>query len=145
MSNEEIPSWSKQDVIDALSKEKYGHSFAKQVAHHLKSLNKKLMYTHRDFCGLGLLYDNNKQQFKFCYVYDGYEDNYASNNNENGIISFNKEDEFIEFLENQCDYSLSGADSKSVFYEKDIWTRNNQRIDKKRLERMIGGNADECF
>lgn len=93
-----------------------GKGFAQRVAQKLKTKS-DLMYSHRDYCGTGLTWDNN--QFIYCHVNDGYPAEV--------IRSFTDEQAFIEWLSEQSDQSLSGADERNDFY------RNNQRITQARL------------
>ncbi|KAG2372854.1 hypothetical protein C9374_012064 [Naegleria lovaniensis] len=122
-------SWCSEQVIAALSREPVGTELAQQVAQALKS-GRYIMNGHRDYCGVGLVYTTPQKVFEFCYVNDGF--------NTDSIISFSDENEFIKFLSEQSDYSMSGADeSSAVFYEKNTFGRNNQRITVARLEHLV--------
>lgn len=86
---------------------------AQEVALALKK-GHSIMYSHRDYCGVGLMCSKSSQEddpcqiFEFCYVYDGY--------NTDSIITFRDEKEFVKFLSEQSEYSMSGADEKSSVF-----------------------------
>ncbi|HZY82584.1 MAG TPA: hypothetical protein VFE50_23820 [Cyclobacteriaceae bacterium] len=94
----------------------FGKEFAQRVAQKLKTKS-NLMYSHRDYCGTGLTWDNH--QFIYCHVNDGYPAEV--------ILSFDTEQAFIDWLAEQSDQSLSGSNDANEFY------RNNQRITQARL------------
>lgn len=69
-----------------------------------------------------------KKMEKLAYVYDGYSED------QDLIKSWSSDEEFIQLLSEQSDFSLSGCDPSSELYEKHIWYQNNQRITRSSLE-----------
>lgn len=70
----------------------YGTALATKIAEKLIRTTdtfQGLYHSHRDYCGLGLFYENDL--FKLTTVYDGYGP-------ESTIISFDSKVEFIEWL-----------------------------------------------
>ncbi len=110
------------------STEQYGIELAQQVAKALLA-GKKIMYTHRDYCGMGLIYENAK--FQFVYVEDGYDTTPITG------ASFSDELQFIQFLAQQSDFTLSGEDPTSIFFEQNDWNKNNQRLNIARLHSIL--------
>ncbi|TAF66018.1 MAG: hypothetical protein EAZ55_07325 [Cytophagales bacterium] len=95
----------------------YGNSLATNVAIYLEK-GGVIAYAHRDYCGMGLIYDAEKQKFAYCSVQDGQ-----------GFYPekvFDNRKDFIKWLSEQSDESLSGK-------ELSEFLRNNQRITKERL------------
>jgi len=113
---------------DFMYEKLYGSSFAEKV---IKKVREKgaMNYSHRDYCGIGLFY--NGIEFIFSQVYDSMQ--YRGE----PIITFKHEEEAIEFLGGQSDYSMSGLDKESVFREGRDWYQKNQRITRKMMQRFI--------
>ena len=117
------PKWSTPEVIDALSHEEIGKDLAKRIASKLKK-GDALFYSHRDYCGHGLVFADGNYQL--VSVYDGVACT---------LEKFNSSKEFINFLARQSDYSLAGADSKEhVFFTESAFKLNNQRLTANRLQ-----------
>lgn len=120
-------SWSQVNESD-FSKKIYGKEFATEVANSLEQKTQLFHNTHRDYCGTGFYYQNGK--YMFCYVYDGFPDKH--------IKEFDNRDNFIEWLGAQNDWNMSGCNPEAVeLFEKDLFTRNNQRCLKKTLETFL--------
>ena len=117
------PKWSTPEVIEALSHEDVGRELAKKVADKLKK-GDALFYSHRDYCGHGLIFSDGNYQL--VSVYDGVS---------SALEKFNSSKEFINFLARQSDYSLAGADCKEhVFFTESAFELNNQRLTTNRLQ-----------
>jgi hypothetical protein len=99
-----------------MTETKVGKELAERVAKRMM-LKCDLMYDHRDYCGTGLTWTNGS--FLYGKVYEGYQ--------MHPIKSFNNEQEFVGWLEEQSDKSLDGSD------EGDPMFKNNQRITIARL------------
>jgi hypothetical protein len=112
----------KKDEIGKLDRDTFGKELMISVADKLEK-GFVMQYTHRDYCGHGLRFNNNKFEL---FVHDDY----------NIIIKMEwpSRDDFIDFFSVQSDYSLSGADkAMKELHEKDPFFLNNQRITRKRL------------
>ncbi|HAI75836.1 MAG TPA: hypothetical protein DCM08_06270 [Microscillaceae bacterium] len=96
----------------------YGNSLATNVAVYLEK-GGVVAYAHRDYCGMGLIYDADKQKFVYGSVFDG--------NNFYPEKVFDNRKDFIKWLADQSDESLSGK-------ELSEFDRNNQRITRARLK-----------
>ncbi len=122
------PKWSTPEVINSLSREKIGVELAKKVADKLKQ-GKQLYYSHRDYCGHGLMYKDDSYHI-FRIIDADIEDALT-------LEKFNLPEEFINFLARQSDYSFAGADSNEIlFYTNNLFELNNQRLRKTRLEKF---------
>ncbi len=66
--------WSDDETIANLSHVKFGMELARRVATKLKTqcISSGLFYSHRDYCGHGLIYRDG--QFILVEVYDGFPD-----------------------------------------------------------------------
>ena len=107
---------------------KVGKEMAERVAQRLK-MKCDLAYDHRDYCGTGLTWRNGK--FIYGGVYDGLVGSTV-------IKEFGNEREFVEWLAEQTDYSLSGAD-------EDQFYKNNQRITLTRLFSFVSSKPTPRF
>lgn len=96
----------------------YGHDLATRVAAALVR-GKRVMNSHRDYCGLGLLYAEGKYQYVI--VQDGEP--------AEARRSFATQRDFIEWLAAQSDDSLHGVDETE-------FERGNQRVTRARLEEI---------
>lgn len=74
------------------------------------------MFSHRDYCGTGLMYVNGT--FVYGHVYDGEI--------QDSIREFRSEENFLAWLAEQSDESLRGAGEDKFFVD-------NQRITVGRL------------
>lgn len=101
----------------------YGMELATHVAGILVR-GHSLMEGHRDYCGMGLSY----QEGRYCYgeVYDGWM---HTPDLEKGGKLFEQQADFIAWLAEQSDASLSRRESSNAFYH------DNQTL---RLERLVG-------
>ena len=113
-----------------------GFYLAKKVTEYLIQ-HKEICYCHKEYCGTGFYYDNNK--IYYTHFQDGAPELYyrdRTNSLYGGIISeFNTFEEFENWLENQTDHSLSGYEVDSQFYI------NNQRVTKQRLQELFAYNV----
>jgi len=117
--------WSTPEVINSLSCEKIGTELATKVANKLKQDN-HLYYSHRDYCGHGLMYKDDSYHI-FRIIDADIEDALT-------LEKFNSAGDFIRFFAKQSDYSMAGADNRvSVFYTDSFFELNNQRLSCKRL------------
>jgi len=115
--------WASRELIENLSREKYGVDLARLVAGYLRN-HRSICNQHRDYCGVGLFF-HDTGNFTISYVMDGFCDT--------TIHDFQNEDAFIEWLSVQSDYTMSGVDDDlGDFY------LNNQRITREKLESYIG-------
>ncbi len=123
------PKWSTPEIINSLSREKIGVELAKKVAGRLKQ-GKQLYYAHRDYCGQGLMFKEGS--FHIFRIIDADIEDALS------LKVLNSTTEFIDFLAQQSDYSLAGADSSvPELYSTDLFSLNNQRLSKKRLINFV--------
>ncbi|MBU0955076.1 MAG: hypothetical protein KKI09_06585 [Spirochaetes bacterium] len=115
-----------------LSKELYGEKLAAQVTKKLKS-SYQVCYSHKEYCGIGLAYNNGT--YYISRVYDGMPDTRTPT-----IYQTSSEQEFVRFLSEQSDYSMSGTMSGSILFEAKEFFKNNQRITREMLEKFVAGN-----
>lgn len=102
---------------------KVGRDLADKVAKRML-LKCDLMYDHRDYCGTGLTWEDGK--FIYGKVYEGQL--------REPMKMFDKEEEFVAWLAEQSDESLSGHD-------EDIFYRDNQRLTIGRLFGFVNSKA----
>ncbi len=117
------PIWSDEKVIAGLSRFKFGIELARQVAAKLKAqcISGGLYYSHRDYCGHGLIYRDG--QFMLIEVYDGFPDQSQI------LATWDSEEEFVGYVAELSDFTCSGADAEvALFYTNDSFWLNNQRI-----------------
>lgn len=111
--------WSKPDVVEKLGKTILGREAAEKLAIKLQFRGALMPKAHKDFCGYGLVYEDGK--YLLLSVQDGLRE-YSS-----VIYEWKTKEEFISYMEQQSDYSLSGADKNSpLFYTTDSFSLNNQ-------------------
>lgn len=114
------------------SEQKFGETLAFNVVQYLIKHTQISNY-HKEYCGTGFYFDG--QNIFYTHFFDGYPDLEHYQNSENrysGIISiFHEIAEFQDWLANQSDRKLSGAESQDDFYSY------NQRITKLKLEKLI--------
>ena len=101
---------------------------AQRVADRLK-MKCDLGFSHRDYCGTGLTWYTGN--FLYGHVYDGLVGSPA-------IKEFKNEREFVTWLGEQTDESLSGAD-------EDQFYRNNQRLTVNRLFEFVSSKPTPRF
>ncbi|MFD0796221.1 hypothetical protein ACFQZJ_02015 [Maribacter chungangensis] len=102
----------------------YGNALATSVSQKLiksKDAHHGLYHSHRDYCGLGLFYENGL--FTLATVNDGYGP-------DSTVASFDSQTYFISWLAHENDQSMS------LYGEK----FNNQTITKIRLEWYLEDN-----
>jgi hypothetical protein len=123
-------AWSAADVVATLSREPYGIDLAQQVGRRLVTKDHSLCYSHRDYCGLGLFYQPEKQSIILSYVEDGFQ--------AETVKEFMSVEAFVQWLSIQSDYSLSGASTDPThLHETQSFVINNQRINRDRLENFV--------
>lgn len=122
------------EIFQSLDQENYGRELARKVAEKLKSSSSELddngsdvsskgMYlSHRDYCGIGLYFF--KGEFTLGEVNDGMGPHPV-------LITFESLEEFVEWLANQNDQSMSLYTLSSF---------NNQTISKIRLKYYLDNN-----
>jgi len=125
----------------ALNNERYGEGLARKVADKLEQNLSKydergyyvsaggLYHSHRDYCGVGLYFFENR--FTFGEVNDAMGPHPI-------FLTFDDKDEFVEWLSNQSDQSMS-----LIAFAKDKYVSfifNNQTITKERLEWYLEEN-----
>lgn len=122
------------EIFQSLDQENYGRELARKVAEKLKSSSSELddngsdvsskgMYlSHRDYCGIGLYFF--KGEFTLGEVNDGMGPHPV-------LITFESLEEFVEWLANQNDQSMSLYTVSSF---------NNQTISKIRLKYYLDNN-----
>ncbi len=108
---------TQQQIFYNLNTQRYGEPIASAVVEKLMSLPSEydgLYFSHKDYCGIGMFYL--KEKFILSTVYDGY-------NLDLIIAEFNSKNQFVTWLSNQSDQSMS------LYGER----FNNQTITKIRL------------
>ncbi len=101
-------------------------SFGKDLANAvvIRLLQHPLCFQHRDYCGTGLFYINNK--FIYCEVEDGEPVT-------DYLIQFEDQIQFAEWLARQSDYSMARLDEVE-------FKQGNQTITKSRLNAFTKGS-----
>eukprot|EP01080_Neovahlkampfia_damariscottae_P009294 gene9294-1382_t len=117
-----IQPWNRDDN----STEPFGKEFSLSVVNKLKVKKEACVNIHRDFCGICLVYDEKSDDFSVSYVNDGYIE-------KESIVKINGTDQFVDWLSKQSDFTFSGHDERSELYEESNWTKDNQRITRKKL------------
>ena len=117
-----------EDVVryHALSNQKYGEPLARKVARKLTANPGGLFHSHRDYCGIGLYFF--KGQFTLGEVNDGMGPHPI-------MLTFENRDEFITWLANQSDQSMSlfaAVKDNNVSFKF-----NNQTVTKTRLSYFL--------
>lgn len=116
-----------QAIVDKRNRRRdhtpFGPTLAGQVAGALFQ-GRRLLYSHRDYCGMGFIYRANA----LCYgeIWDG--DFIAKPQR-----AFHTQEEFVGWLAQQSNYSLAGLEND------DPWTWDNQTITRQRLEEFVAG------
>ncbi len=111
-------------IFHGLNSGNYGKRLSNGVAEKLAKSTSEyegLYFSHRDYCGIGIFVQ--KEKFVLSTVYDGY-------GVDSIIAEFDSKSEFIEWLSNESDQSMS------LFGEK----FNNQTITKLRLNWYLEDN-----
>ncbi len=121
--------WSDEKAIAELSRRPVGRALAARIAAQLQADDGKcgLWVSHRDYCGHGLIYRADR------YRLVEYSDGDIINGKQ--LLTWDKSDDFIAWLERQSDFSLSGAsESEPGLYTDSPSKQNNQRITVARLQ-----------
>lgn len=121
-----LENLSERELLEfnGLNAEPYGEVLAIKICEKLMGNpgeNNGLYFSHRDYCGLGIFF--NQEQFTLSTVYDG-------NGIDSIIAIFDSKTEFIKWLAGENDQSMS------LFGER----FNNQTITKLRLEWFLEKN-----
>jgi hypothetical protein len=103
------------------NKKNYGDSLAENVAVYLQN-GKCLTYEHKEYCGTGLIFEDNV--YYYCEVYDG--------STFREILAFDTKKKFVTWLAKQTDYSMSRIDEEGI----SEFSVNNQCITKERLTNL---------
>ncbi|WP_444996724.1 hypothetical protein [Aliikangiella sp. IMCC44359] len=115
------------------SKEKYGKELAANILGYLKK-HEKIDSNHYGYCGVGFVLNASGILYTHFDEWLTYQHGkeYIPGEEYLGIIKkFADEEEFINWLSEQSDYSLSGIETN------DQWYIGNQRITKARLEKLL--------
>jgi hypothetical protein len=127
-------AWSYPQVIAALSLEPVGTDLATRVSCALQDRLEPMCYIHRDYCGHGLMYDATTRAFQVCSFDDGYPAAV--------LQTFNTREAFVEWLAEQSDFSLSGAEGGDApLRAEGRFALNNQRITRERLRAFVAPPA----
>ena len=113
--------------------EKFGHELSEKVYGYLIR-NIRIDYCHYGYCGVGFVLEDNKVLYTHFDEWLTYRHGmkYVPGGEYVGIIrAFYSKVEFIDWLSEQSDYSLSG------FETGDNWYVDNQRVTRKRLLHLI--------
>jgi hypothetical protein len=131
--------------IPTCRKEPFGRELMEQVASKLTKegyhgYHGGLRYTHRDFCGHGLVFrprgydlEDNHPVYSLCTVNDGFW-------TKDILGMWGSKEDFVSFWSRQSDWSCSGFDETTfLFFEKEesLAARGNQRITRDRLQRYL--------
>jgi hypothetical protein len=111
-----------------MAESKVGNDLALRVAKRMR-MKCDLMHSHRDYCGTGLSWIDGS--YIYGHVYDGYMGQ--------AIESFEREHEFVTWLAEQSDLTLSGMD------ETDASLRGNQRLTVARMFEFVSGRPTVRF
>lgn len=120
-----------------LSKTEYGMELALAVYDYLAQHN-SIRFNHYGYCGTGLIMNHQAILYTHIDEWETYQNavQYQPSGDYIGIIkSFSCKDDFVNWLAEQSDDSLSGKETN------DAWYINNQRITKSRLESLLSANT----
>ncbi len=124
--------WTSAETLSRLSRQKFGKDLSSLVAEKLLNDGgeRGLWNSHRDSCGHGLIYQD--AQFQLVAVHDGHA-------SEGKVLkTWDSSDAFVAWLEEQSDFSLSGADeSEPALRPRTPSNLNNQRITLARLRDYV--------
>lgn len=128
-------TWSTQETLDLLDKNKLGERLVELLAKKLKK-KEGLYYVHRDYCGHGLDFVDGK--YRLLVVHDGYPDSMFV------LKDWASEQNFISFFAEQSDWSMSGVDESNIcFIAENMHGLNNQRLTRKRIENYVNDVIDD--
>lgn len=111
----------------------FGEALATAVYNYL-SHHKIIRYDHYGYCGTGFVLVKDEIFYTHFDEWDTYRDRqeYLPGTSYTGIIkTFTSAQDFIHWLAEQTDETLSGKETA------DPWYTNNQRITKQRLESLF--------
>ncbi len=100
----------------------YGASLAHAVATLLRR-GVPIAYEHRDYCGMGLVFEDG------AYVYGSFYDGHL----QEVVARFDTERDFVAWLAAQTDDALAGHDAPP-------FERDNQRLTRARLAAAVNGD-----
>lgn len=127
----------KQEIIDELSRRKFGEHLARRVVKQLKIDNHNrggLYHDHRDYCGHGIVYRDGT--FMLMRVIEGWIERSDT------LATWEDEEAFVAFLADQSDFTCSGGDPEAELFLTDSdFERNNQRINESWMEEYASGNG----
>lgn len=88
---------------------------------------------HRDYCGIGVWYKKDTQEYSVGSVCEGFP--------WETMKIFKCEDEFLQWLARRSDFSLCGAssDADHLPQEREEFNFNNQRLTRDLLARAVRG------
>jgi len=113
----------------SLSRDPYGRDLAERVWQKLVALG-GLYRKHRDYCGIGLVYDPRTGVAAIVVVHDA--------DPVSKLLEFGNKEAFVEFLARQSDFSMAGTDDgpPELRAEAPRYV-NNQRLDRAFLLGLI--------
>lgn len=117
------------------SKQPFGDVLAKATAAKLKE-GFELYRCHRDYCGHGLTYDSAAQAFVFGTVFDGMALEV--------IKKFQSEGDFVQWLAQQSDWTMAGADDTSDLFVPMGFGRGNQTLNEASLRSFLEATSNPC-
>jgi hypothetical protein len=109
-------------ALGSLSRDLYGRDVAERVWQRLVALG-GLYRKHRDYCGIGLVYDPTTGVAAIVLVYDA--------DPVRKLLEFGDKEAFVDFLTQQSDFTLAGTDDGPLELRADAPQYvNNQRLDR---------------
>lgn len=122
---------TQMDSVAALSRELYGTDLAERVWQRLLTLG-ALYRKHRDYCGLGLIYDATSGVASIVVVYDAGP--------AGKLLEFGNKEAFVEFLARQSDFTMAGMENGPP----ELRAEAPQYVNNQRLNRaFLMGNDHE--
>uniref|UniRef100_A0A0G4G8R9 Uncharacterized protein n=1 Tax=Chromera velia CCMP2878 TaxID=1169474 RepID=A0A0G4G8R9_9ALVE len=134
--------WNSEEALSGLDRTPYGKDLARSLADALVEAKAwsgdepYIGYVHRDYCGYGV------GLCKDTFWYGPLECDGWPVKSEDAEKSWKSADEFVDWLAQQSNYSLSGvpeAEEKGEF----SFSVNNQRMNKGRIEQFIKETAEK--
>jgi hypothetical protein len=110
------------DSVAALDRDLYGTDFAERVWQRLLTLG-ALYRKHRDYCGIGLVYDATSGVASIVVVYDAGP--------VGNLLEFGNKEAFVDFLAQQSDFTLAGTENgPPELRAETLQYVNNQRLNR---------------